>query len=323
VYHPTTRVLTVLELLQSHRALTGAEIAERLEIDPRTVRRYIAMLDELGIPIYAERGRYGGYRLMPGYKLPPLMLSEEEALALTLGLLAARRMGLAAHAPAVEGALAKVERVLPEGVRNRVRAVEEAIAWDTRELPDTVPASVMLTLSTAARSRTCAELRYRRSDGQETRRTFDPYGLACQQGRWYATGYCHLRSALRLFRLDRIVDAVLLEERFERPAGFDVLDSVLRSLGSVPRELPLEVVIHGSLEEARAEISVRVATLEEIEGGSVLLRGYTDSPAFIARLLARLRRPVDIRQPRALYDAIHADIAETASWAATAVRWTG
>src|SRR6266704_3053454 len=113
MYSPTTRVLTVLEMLQSQGRVTGAEIADRLEVHIRTVRRYVAMLEDLGIPVAAERGRYGAYRLMPGFKLPPLMFTEDEALALTLGLKAARRMGLALTAPAVEGALAKVERVLP------------------------------------------------------------------------------------------------------------------------------------------------------------------------------------------------------------------
>src|SRR5260370_34120642 len=92
--HPTTRVLTVLELLQSRHRVTGSEIAQRLEVDTRTVRRYIAMLQELGIPVHAVRGRHGAYQLMPGFKLPPLMFSEDEALALTLALLAAPRLGL-------------------------------------------------------------------------------------------------------------------------------------------------------------------------------------------------------------------------------------
>ena len=113
MYHPTTRVLAVLELLQSRRRLGGAELAERLEVDGRTVRRYIAMLQDLGIPVEAERGRYGAYHLRPGFKLPPLMFSDEEALAVVLGLLAARRLGLALAAPDVEGALAKIERVRP------------------------------------------------------------------------------------------------------------------------------------------------------------------------------------------------------------------
>ncbi len=87
MYHPTTRVLTVLELLQSRQQLSGAELASRLEVDRRTVRRYVTMLQDLGIPVEGERGRHGGYRLRPGFKLPPLMFTEDEALALTLGLL--------------------------------------------------------------------------------------------------------------------------------------------------------------------------------------------------------------------------------------------
>src|SRR5216683_5548602 len=117
VYRPTARVLTVLELLQSHGRLTGAELARRLEVDIRTVRNYVETLTDLGIPVMAERGRYGAYRLRPGYKLPPLFFNEEEAFALTLGLLVSRQLGLTATAPAVEGTLAKIERVLPEQVR--------------------------------------------------------------------------------------------------------------------------------------------------------------------------------------------------------------
>src|SRR6202162_6403371 len=108
MYFPATRVLTVLELLQSRQRISGPELATRLEVDIRTVRRYITMLQDLGIPIEAERGRHGSYRLRPGFKLPPLMFTEDEALALTLGLLAAQRLGLTAAAPAVQGALAKI-----------------------------------------------------------------------------------------------------------------------------------------------------------------------------------------------------------------------
>src|SRR3989441_8843941 len=130
MYHPTTRVLTVLELLQAHRQMSGPKLAERLEVDVRSVRRYITMLQDLGIPIEAERGRYGNYRLMRGFKLPPLMFTEDEALALTLGLLAARKLGLAVAAPAVEGALAKGERGLPTALGGRVQAVHETLVFD-------------------------------------------------------------------------------------------------------------------------------------------------------------------------------------------------
>src|SRR4051794_27455593 len=110
--------------------MSGPELASRLEVDARTVRRYITMLQDLGIPVEAERGRYGAYRLRPGFKLPPLLFTDDEALALTLGLLVSRKMGLTAAAPAVEGALAKVERVLPEVLRERIQAVQDTIVFD-------------------------------------------------------------------------------------------------------------------------------------------------------------------------------------------------
>src|SRR5436305_7692467 len=125
MYQPTTRVLTVLELLQSHGSMSGRDLAERLDVDIRTVRRYITMLQDLGIPVEAERGRYGTYRLMPGFKLPPLMLTEDEALAVTLGLLITRRMGIVLNPAPMEGALAKISRVMPETLRARLRAVQE------------------------------------------------------------------------------------------------------------------------------------------------------------------------------------------------------
>src|SRR5258707_13327825 len=143
MYHPTTRVLTVLELLQAHRQMSGPKLAERLEVDVRSVRRYIMMLQDLGIPIEAERGRYGTYRLLRGFKLPPLMFTEDEALALTLGLLAAMRLGLAAAAPAVEGALAKVERVMPATLRARMEAGQETLIFDIPP-PDATPAHATL-----------------------------------------------------------------------------------------------------------------------------------------------------------------------------------
>src|SRR5215468_5612992 len=150
MYHPTTRVLTVLELLQSRQRLSGVELAKRLEVNVRTVRHYITMLQDMGIPIESERGRYGAYRLRPGFKLPPLMFTEDEALALTLGLMVARRLGLAATAPAVEGALAKVERVMPQALRVRIQAVQETLVIAGATLYAAPAGGLVLTFSSAA-----------------------------------------------------------------------------------------------------------------------------------------------------------------------------
>ena len=158
MYHPTTRVLTVLELLQAHGQISGPDLAARLEVNARTVRHYITLLQDMGIPIEAERGRAGGYRLRPGYKLPPLMFSEDEALALAVGLLAARRLGLAGAAPAVEGALAKVERVMPETLRARIKAVQETLVLEGSAFYTAPDGATVLTFSTAAQRR---RLRFR------------------------------------------------------------------------------------------------------------------------------------------------------------------
>jgi predicted DNA-binding transcriptional regulator YafY len=303
VYSPTTRVLTVLEMLQSRERVTGAEIAERLEVHIRTVRRYVAMLEDLGIPVAAERGRYGAYRLMPGYKLPPLTLTEEEALATMLGLLAARKLGLAATAAGVEGAMAKLERVLPVPLREKVRAVEETLVLDLQAGPGEPVSEVLVALSDAARRRQRVLLRYRSLGGSESERLFDPYGLVRRRAYWYAVGYCHLRSDLRLFRLDRVQEVATREEFFERPAGFDALEYVLRSLGSVPRRWPVEVLLQTTMAEARRWIAPEVAVLEA-ENDGLVLRCYTDDLPWLARLLASIGCPLTVRRPSELKAAI-------------------
>lgn len=315
MYHPTTRVLTVLELLQSRHRITGAELAERLSVDVRTIRRYIAMLEELGIPVMAERGRYGAYRLMPGFKLPPLMFTEDEALALTLGLLAARHMGLAMAAPAVEGALAKVERVLPTALRGRLQAVQSALTLDLAA-PEARPANdVVLAFSTAAQQSRRLRLRYRTASGRETNREIDPYGLVYRTGRWYAAGYCHLRHSLRTFRLDRVVFAVPGEETFDRPAGFDTLAFVLNTLATMPwGAWSIHVLLHTSIEHARYKIPPETGALTETPQG-VELRCTVDELDWMAHFLVGLGCPFTVFQPpelRGTLRALAADIARMA-----------
>ncbi|HEX3291700.1 MAG TPA: HTH domain-containing protein, partial [Gaiella sp.] len=126
---PTARLLELLELLQTRPLTTGREIAELLEIDGRTVRRYIAALQALEIPVEGQRGVGGGYRVRPGYRLPPLMLSDDEAVVVVLGLIAARRQGLDSGSSSVDGALLKIHRVLPDPLRRRVEALETALGF--------------------------------------------------------------------------------------------------------------------------------------------------------------------------------------------------
>ena len=212
---PTLRVLAVLELLQSQGRISGPELARRIGVDGRTLRRYIAMLEELGIPIVAERGRFGGYALVPGFKLPPLVFTNDEALALSVGLLAARSLGLADAAPAVAGAQAKLQRVMPQALKRRLRAIDETVALDlSRRNAAPEDNAALVTLSSAAQARQRVHLRYRSGEQQDTARDFDPYGLVWRGGRWYAVGHCHLRRDVRSFRLDRVIDVRALPASF-------------------------------------------------------------------------------------------------------------
>ncbi len=303
MYFPTTRVLTILEMLQSHRRLRGQELAERLEVDVRTIRRYITMLQDLGIPVEAERGRYGAYYLRPGFKLPPLMFTDDEALAVVLGLLAARKIGLASEAPAVEGAIAKVQRVLPEVVRTRVQAVQETLVMDFAP-PRTLPRNaVVVTLSAAAQQRRCVEMSYQAYSEEETRRVIDAYGLVCRPGYWYVVGYCHLRQAMRSFRLDRITSVELCEEGFTRPEDFDCLEFVLRAIPSTPARYRVEVLLETTLEEAQRLVPPAAVLLDQVEEG-VLLQCYVEYLEWIAYVLIGLRCAFVVRQPGELRDVL-------------------
>src|SRR5215472_16092883 len=152
MYDPIMRVLTVLEILQARESVSGAELAQRLEVNLRTVQRYIARLQDLCIPVESTRGVGGAYRLKPGFRLPPLMFTDGEALALTLGLRALRHLGLAAFAPATEGAAAKLGRVLPDSLRDSARAVDDVVAIEPGPWVISTSAKSLIRVCTAIRT---------------------------------------------------------------------------------------------------------------------------------------------------------------------------
>ena len=305
MYSPTTRLLTVLELLQSYKQMSGAEIARRLEVDKRTVRRYIVMLQDMGIPIEAERGPYGAYQLQRGYKLPPLMFTDEEAISLTLSLLAIRKFQLPVDVVAVEGALAKTERVMPEKLLKQARALQEAITFNVVPSPFKLQNEFVVILSSAVQQRQRLRLRYLSWRGDESERAYDPYGILFNEGYWYTSGYCHLRQDLRTFRLDRIVSIEPLEQSFERPKDFDMLGHVLDSMALMPGAYQLEVLIKAPMEEAQQVIPRAMGTLEQTDEG-VLLRRAIPQVDWIAYFLVGLDLPLRVIQPVELRDAIRA-----------------
>jgi predicted DNA-binding transcriptional regulator YafY len=307
VDHPTTRVLAVLELLQAHGRVSGSELARRLRVNVRTVRRYVALLEEMGIPITAERGRHGAYLLVAGFKLPPMMFTDDEALALSVGLLAARGLGLGETGPAVQSAQAKLERVMPANLKRRVRAVDETVALDLSRPVPPGDTAALAALSEAAQGSRRVRLRYRAASGaaagEPTERDFDPYGLAYRAGRWYAVGWCHLRAGLRSFRLDRIEAVRVLTAGFVRPAGFDALAHLTFAVATLPRKHAVEVLLHADLRTAQRELFPAIGILEPI-GEGVLLRGQCDDLLWFARELARLPFGFEVRRPAGLREAL-------------------
>jgi len=303
MYHPTTRALAVLELLQTHRRLSGAELAQRIGVDRRTLRRYIVTLEELGIPIAAERGRNGAYMLIAGYKLPPMMFSEDEALALSIGLVAARGLGLTEAATAVESAQAKLERVMPLALKQRVRALGETVALDLVRAGTGANNAALMTLSEAAQARRRVYLQYRSAQGADSARDFDAYGVAYRSGSWYAVGMCHLRGGLRSFRLDRVIDVRVLDATFARPSDFDALAHLAASLSMLPRAIPVEVLLHTDLATALKHVHGSIGVLAPQAEG-VLLRSQEDDLDWYARQLARLPFAFAVRKPRTLRTAV-------------------
>jgi predicted DNA-binding transcriptional regulator YafY len=295
MYSPTTRLLTVLELLQSYKQMSGPDIARRLEVDLRTVRRYIVMLQDMGIPVEAERGPYGAYQLQRGYKLPPLMFTDAEAVALTLGLLTIREFRFPVDVVAVEGALAKTERVMPEKLFNQARGLQEAIVFNVSPPPTVLHNNSLPILSSAVHQRQQVWLRYQSWSGDESEREFDPYGIVFNEGFWYAAGYCHLRQDLRTFRMDRIVALEPRERSFERPEKFDILAHVLDSIALMPGMTQIEVVLETSLEIAQQVIGPVMGTLELSEKG-VIFRRAASQLEWVAHILLNLDFPVHIVQ---------------------------
>ncbi len=305
MYHPTSRVLTVLELLQARGHMSGPELAARLEVDVRTVRRYILLLQEVGIPIEAVIGRHGGYRLRPGFKLPPLLFTNEETLAITLGMLVVQKLGINAMVPAVEGASAKIMRVLPLELRTQVEALQKALVIGIHSPDELVERIVVETVSLAVRQSRRVWLRYRTRAHEETERVLDPYGIVCHNGRWYTVGYCHLRQHTRVFRLDRVQAIEMRAETFSPPADFPILEYIIQSFAAIPDTWNVEVLLLTSLEEARRKVPPGLATLEVAsQTQGITLSASIYDLTWMARFLIGVGCPFIVKQPAELKDAL-------------------
>lgn len=297
----------LLESLQAQPVATGRELADRLGIDVRTLRRYVAALQELGIPIEGQRGVGGGYRMRPGFRLPPLMLSDDEAVVVVLGLVAAQRLGLDTESAAADGALTKIHRVLPTRLRSRVEALESSLGFvEPAAGAAPVPGETVLLLADAVRRRKRVRTRYRSFSGAASERELSPHGLVVNAGRWYLAAHDHDRGELRTFRVDRMSGPALEEgAALAPPDGFDAVAYVTGSLASVPWTWLVEVELDLAAERAAERIPATLGQLAEEEGVTIL-RMRVESLDWMASLLAGLDFDFTVRRPDELRARIYA-----------------
>ncbi|MDF1514340.1 MAG: YafY family protein [Anaerolineae bacterium] len=216
-----TRLISMILMLQSRHTIKASDLAVELKVSERTVHRYIAMLEEMGIPIYSERGPYGGFSLMRGYKLPPLIFTDEEATVLYMGANLVDEVWGAIYKDAVTSVVAKLDNVLPDDLRQEVSRAQDSMIFSGLRAKDYRPwEPIISTLRRCISDRQSAELTYRGFNLQETCREVDPYALIFRRGLWYLIAYCHLRDEMRTFRVDRIKKADAVNRRFAIPEAF-------------------------------------------------------------------------------------------------------
>ena len=278
------RVLTVLELLQTHGRMSGDELAAHMEVSVRTVQRYVARLQDLGIPVASSRGPGGSYRLKPGFRLPPLMFGTEEAFAVALGLDALVFLGLSETAPAAASVKAKLARVLPEAVSEQVEALRAVLELERPGWVAEADIALLTRLASAVHSRKRVRLSYRAQGRAASERELEPYGLMQHSGRWFLGGTCLLRQDLRLFRVDRIKAVKVLKETFVRPEEFEMAAFLRESIAFAPAPWEVSVWLGAPPETVRRRMGAR-AILEPERGGTRLRCGVSNLDEFAVTLL--------------------------------------
>lgn len=305
MYDPSMRVLTVLELLQAHERVSGAALAERLEVSVRTVQRYVTRLQDLGVPVESTRGPGGSYRLRPGFRLPPLMFGTEEAFALALGLDALAYLGLGEVAPAAAGAKAKLWRVLPESIGERACTVQAALMLERPR--STVATDVQKLITLAAATHDCRRVRLSYQSGSSviTERTVEPLGLMQHEGRWFLAASCLLREDLRLFRVDRVRAVERLGELFTRPLDFDLRTFVYERIALAAAPWQVEVWLDLPPDQAEPLLPRAFALLAP-DGDGTRLRLSATILEEIALVLLQVGCPIEVHHPPELIDAFQA-----------------
>jgi predicted DNA-binding transcriptional regulator YafY len=306
VLETSARLLKLLSLLQARRDWSGALLAERLGVALRTVRRDVERLRELGYPVVAQPGVAGGYRLEAGAAMPPLLLDDDEAVAVAVGLRTAGSV-TGIEETSVR-ALVKLEQVLPARLRGRVAALGQATVSLVSGGPSVAPA-VLTRLATACRDRDLLRFDYERADGVSSRRTVEPVRLACTGRRWYLL--CWDRSvvpvpAWRTLRVDRVGSEPVVVGRFasREPPDADVAAYVSRAIASAPYRYRARVLLHASAEVVAGRVSAAAAMVEARDAGTCVLHVGGPSLAEFPVYLAQIGFDFEVLEPPELAEQV-------------------
>src|SRR5436305_4974331 len=303
----SSRLLTLLSLLQTRRDWPGSELAERLGVSGRTIRRDIERLRDLGYPVESLTGPAGGYRLRAGTAMPPLLLDDEEAIAIAVGLRTAARTSVTGIEETSVRALVKLEQVLPSHLRRRVRALGSA----TFTLPapgPTVDPQHLTVIAAACRDLECLRFAYRSRDGIASRRQVEPHALINRGRRWYLVAWDRGRAGWRTFRLDRLTGPASTGGRFTEPAlpAKDAAAYVEQSISAAPNRFEAEVTLHAPAEEMARRLPPHWGAVEALDDGRCLYRTGDDDLSWLALRIAMVGVDFEVHRPAELIEEVRA-----------------
>ncbi len=301
----SARLLELLSLLQSRPEWSGAELAERLGVGPRTVRRDVERLRALGYPVNATRGVAGGYRLGAGASLPPLLLDDEEAVAVAAGLRAATSVGIAGIEEISLRALSKLEQVLPGRLRRRVNALGAATVPYPGTGPTVDPESLAV-IAGACRDHQRLRFAYHGRDRPASRRLVEPHRLVHNGRRWYLVAWDVNRGDWRTFRVDRIERSPSVDRRFHprEPPAEDIAAYVARGVATTRDRYQATVVLEVAAASLAGRIPHSVASVEPLNESRCILRTSSDWLGGLAVYIANLGVDFEVLEPPELIDEV-------------------
>ncbi len=298
VTETSSRLLELLALLQARRDWPGPELAERLGVSDRTIRRDVGRLRSLGYPVESVTGPAGTYRLRAGTAMPPLLLDDDEAIAIAVGLRTAARASVTGIEETAVRALVKLEQVLPAHLRRRVNALGSATVAPPLAGPTVDPQQLMV-IAAACRDGECLRFSYRSRDGAESRRVVEPHALVNLGRRWYLVAWDRHREDWRIFRVDRLSRPAPAGARFaprKLPAK-DPAAYVQRSIASAPNRFEARVTLRVSADQLAGRGSLYGGTIKPVDANTCEYRGGDDNLAWLALRIAMLGVEFEVHEP--------------------------